>query len=79
VAEPDALDGEAQKIIDRLAANAPMSLRNMKAMMVRQMAFREATDYDDLNADVAKVAASADALEGVKARLERRKPNFRGE
>ena len=79
VAEPDALDGEAQKIIDRLAANAPMSLRNLKAMMVRQMAFREATDYDDLNADVAKVAASADALEGVKARLERRKPNFRGE
>ena len=32
-----------------------------------------------LNADVAKVAASVDALEGVKARLERRQPNFRGE
>ena len=79
VAAPDALDAEAQKIIDRLSANAPMSLRSMKAMMVRQMAFREATSYDDLNADVAKVAASADALEGVKARLERRKPNFRGE
>ena len=79
VAEPDDLEDEAQKIIDRLAANAPLSLRNMKAMMVRQMAFRDTTDYDDLNADVAKVAASADAKEGVRAKLDRRQPDFRGE
>jgi len=79
VAEPEALDDEAQSVIDRLAANAPLSLRNMKAMLVRQMAFRDATSYDDLNADVKKVSASADALEGIKARLERRQPTFRGE
>jgi enoyl-CoA hydratase/carnithine racemase len=79
VAEPDDLQDEAQKIVDRLAANAPLSLRNMKAMMVRQMAFRDATNYDDLNADVAKVAASADAKEGVRAKLDRRQPDFRGE
>ena len=79
IAEPDALQDEAQAVIDRLAANAPLSLRNMKAMLVRQMAFRDATPHDDLNADVKRVSASADALEGIKARLERRQPTFRGE
>ena len=70
VAEPEALEEAAKAIIDRLAANAPLSLRNMKAMLVRQMAFRDATSYDDLNADVKNVSASADAMEGIKARLE---------
>ena len=79
VAEPDALQDTAQAVIDRLAANAPLSLRNMKAMLVRQMAFRDSTPYDDLNADVKTVSASSDAMEGIKARLERRQPTFRGE
>jgi enoyl-CoA hydratase/carnithine racemase len=79
VAEPDALQDTAQAVIDRLSANAPLSLRNMKAMLVRQMAFRDSTPYDDLNADVKTVSASSDAMEGIKARLERRQPTFRGE
>jgi enoyl-CoA hydratase/carnithine racemase len=79
VAEPDALQDTAQAVIDRLTTNAPLSLRNMKAMLVRQMAFRDSTPYDDLNADVRTVSASSDAMEGIKARLERRQPTFRGE
>ncbi len=79
VAEPAALQDAAQGIIDRLAANAPLSLKNMKAMLVRQMAFRDTTEYDDLNSEVKKISASADAMEGIQARLERREPAFRGE
>ena len=37
LAEPDSLQDAAQAIIDRLAANAPLSLKNMKAMLVRQL------------------------------------------
>ena len=79
LAEPDALQDAAQAIIDRLAANAPLSLKNMKAMLVRQMAFRDTTQYDDLNSEVKKISASSDAMEGIQARLERRQPLFRGE
>ena len=79
LAEPDSLQDAAQAIIDRLAANAPLSLKNMKAMLVRQMAFRDTTQYDDLNSEVKKISASSDAMEGVQARLERRQPLFRGE
>ncbi len=78
VAPPDELQAEAQKIIDRLAANAPLSLRIMKETLVRQMAFRDATPYDDLNATVREVAASEDAREGVAARMERRAADFKG-
>lgn len=79
LAEPDSLQDAAQAIIDRLAANAPLSLKNMKAMLVRQMAFRDTTQYDDLNSEVKKISASSDAMEGIQARLERRQPLFRGE
>ena len=79
VAEPALLQDAAQAIIDRLAANAPLSLKNMKAMLVRQMAFRDTTQYDDLNSEVKKISASSDAMEGIQARLERRQPLFRGE
>ena len=79
LAEPGSLQDAAQAIIDRLAANAPLSLKNMKAMLVRQMAFRDTTQYDDLNSEVKKISASSDAMEGIQARLERRQPLFRGE
>ena len=38
----DRLEAEATRVIDRLAANAPLSLKAMKAMTVRQLAFRDA-------------------------------------
>ena len=79
IAEPDSLQDAAQAIIDRLAANAPLSLKNMKAMLVRQMAFRDTTQYEDLNSEVKKISTSSDAMEGIQARLQRRQPLFRGE
>jgi enoyl-CoA hydratase/carnithine racemase len=75
---PEELEAAAAKIIDRLAANAPLSLRAMKAMMVRQMAFRDGIDHTAATALVETARKSADSREGMQARLEKRKAAFRG-
>lgn len=78
VVEPDALEAEAQRLTDRLAANAPLSLRAMKGVLTRQMAFRDGIAHTDVDALVQRARLSQDAKEGITARLERRNPTFRG-
>ena len=79
VATPEELDATAQKIIDRLAANAPLSLRAMKALLVREMAIRDGIDHEDIDKMVQATRTSEDAKEGIAARLEKRSAVFKGE
>ena len=72
------LDVEAAKVIDRLAANAPLSLKAMKALTVRQLEFRDAIPHDDVDALVRAALSSDDAREGIQARLEKRAAQFQG-
>lgn len=72
------LDAAARTIVDRLAANAPLSLRAIKALLVRQMAFRDPIQHADVDALVAQARASKDAEEGTRARIEKRAPKFTG-
>lgn len=74
----DALETEAGKVIDRLAANAPLSLRAMKGVLTRQMAFRDGIAHADVDALVEAARQSQDAKEGIAARLERRAAAFKG-
>ena len=78
VAPPAELEAAAAKIIDRLAANAPLSLKAMKALILRQLAFRDHVEHADVDELVVACRLSADAQEGIAARLERRRPNFTG-
>jgi enoyl-CoA hydratase/carnithine racemase len=78
IAAPAELDGMAQSVIDRLAANAPLSLKAMKALIVREMTFRDQIPHEDLDRFVAEVNSSADAKEGMAARLAKRPANFQG-
>ena len=78
VAEPTELETMAQAVIQRLADNAPLSLRAMKALIVREMAFRDHIAHEDVDALVEQVRRSSDAQEGLAARLARRKAEFKG-
>jgi enoyl-CoA hydratase/carnithine racemase len=72
------LEATAKGVISRLAANAPLSLKAMKAVLVRAMSFRDGIAHADVDALVAEAGRSADAREGIAAMLERRAPHFEG-
>lgn len=74
----DELASSAQEIIDRLAANAPLSVRAMKAVLTRQMQFRDDIDHDDVDAMVEAARQSADAKAGIAARLKGDTASFTG-
>jgi enoyl-CoA hydratase/carnithine racemase len=74
----DQLEAEASKVIARLAANAPLSLKAMKALTVRQMEFRDGIKHEDVDSLVRAAMQSQDAQEGMKARLEKRTARFQG-
>ncbi|MSO76804.1 MAG: enoyl-CoA hydratase/isomerase family protein [Alphaproteobacteria bacterium] len=79
IAPPSGLQAAATSLIERLAANAPLSLRAIKAMLVRQMRYRDGIPHGDVEALVEAARRSADAKEGIQARLEKRTPRFGGE
>jgi enoyl-CoA hydratase/carnithine racemase len=78
LAEPDALEAAASKIIQRLADNAPLSLKAMKALITREMQFRDDIPHEDIDLLVDKARTSQDGQEGMRARLEKRKAVFKG-
>ena len=78
LAEPGNLDAVAGTVLERLAANAPLSMTAMKQLILREMEFRSAIPHEDIDRLLAEVRQSADAREGVAARLEKRQPRFQG-
>lgn len=78
LAEPQDLETAAQAVIDRLSANAPLALKAMKALIMREMEFRDHIPHEDLDEMVAVVLRSADGKEGMAARLAKRPARFEG-
>ena len=76
---PESLEDGVAAIVDRLSRNAPLSLRAMKALIVREMDFRDHIAHDDVDELVRAARESADAKEGIRALFERRPPAFLGE
>jgi enoyl-CoA hydratase/carnithine racemase len=73
------LEAAVQALARRIADNAPLSLAGMKATIQRTLSGRDGIPHEDLDAAAARARTSADAQEGRRAMLEKRKPSFRGE
>jgi enoyl-CoA hydratase/carnithine racemase len=78
IAAPSDLDKAADAVVERLADNAPMSLKTMKALITRQMQFRDGIEHKAIDNMVEAVRTSGDAQEGIAARLDKRKAKFQG-
>ena len=70
---------EAEAMAERIAANAPLSLRAMKASIRRCLSDAYNAAHEDLEEMRKAVLDSRDGREGVRAFLEKRKPVWSGE
>ena len=68
----------AREIADRIAANGPLAVRNIKASVLAADALPEGEAYQRELELGLEVMASKDAKEGPRAFLEKRAPNFTG-
>ena len=78
IAEPEDFEQTLATLVDRLVANAPLSLKATKALLRREMAFRDGIEHDDIDELVLAVRNSNDAREGRAARLAKRPADFTG-
>ena len=69
----------ARELADKLAANGPLAVRNIKASVVETLELREVDAFQRELELGMEVMASKDAKEGPRAFLEKRAPNFTGE
>jgi enoyl-CoA hydratase/carnithine racemase len=74
----DILAIETGRLAERIAANAPLSVQQMKRVISRTVRSTEPLTDVELEAARVHVSRSADVQEGLAAFLERRSPVFRG-
>jgi enoyl-CoA hydratase/carnithine racemase len=73
------VEGATYALARTIAGNAPLALAGMKATIQRALSRRDGIPHADLDALAARARRSADASEGRRAMLDKRRPVFRGE
>lgn len=72
-------EGAVERLLDRMARNAPMSLRAVKASIAGYSDWEADQPREKENALVRAALDSKDAREGMQARLDRREPQLLGQ
>ena len=75
IAEPDQIEARVRALAEQVAEHAPITLRVTKEAIRRVQEQRRLTGGEDL---IVETYTSADFHEGVRAFLEKRKPNWTG-
>jgi len=79
VVPPAEIEAATYALARTIADHAPLSLSGIKAGLLRAVSLRAQVEHADLDALARRAHQSADAVEGRRAMLEKRKPVFRGE
>ena len=79
VVAADELEAATSQLAQTIAGNAPLALAGIKATIQRALSLRGTIDHADLDEASGRARQSADASEGRRAMLEKRRPVFRGE
>lgn len=74
-----ALERSTYALARVIADNAPLALAGLKATILRAISARETMAHEDLDDLAARARRSADAREGRRTMLEKRRPAFGGE
>jgi enoyl-CoA hydratase/carnithine racemase len=73
------LEAATSQLAQGIARNAPLALAGIKATIQRAISLRDSIAHADLDEASGRARQSADASEGRRAMLEKRRPVFRGE
>jgi enoyl-CoA hydratase/carnithine racemase len=74
----DQLEAQTEAIARRIADNAPLSLRAMKAMLAALGSTFDAGDLERFDDERVAISRSQDMREGLQAFFQRRPPRFTG-
>lgn len=78
LSEPQELDAAAKALARAIAGNAPLAVRAMKQAILAGRAQRAIEAPAEVRAAAERARSSEDAVEGLRAVAEKRKPRFQG-